>query len=116
MQILQKNGFRPALVKYSKDLNKIVDLWEDNIKKNPETYGQFIEFNPRSKLQRVKEIIDEDIKKYKEIEAEGLTGNTDWRTKWIEYTERRYLKIIKDNNLEINGKINIDAVDILQGK
>ncbi|XP_071178047.1 uncharacterized protein [Mytilus edulis] len=111
-----KNGFRPALVKYSKDLNKIVDLWDDIIKTNPETYGQFIEFNPRSKLQKVKEIINEDIKKYKEIEAEGLTGNTDWRKKWIEYTERRYLKIIKDNNLEINGKINIDAVDILQGK
>lgn len=111
-----KNGFRPALVKYSKDLNKIVDLWDDIIKKNPETYGQFIEFNPRSKLQKVKKLIDEDVKKYKEIEAEGLKGNTDWRKKWIEYTERRYLNIIKDNNLEINGKINIDNIDILQGK
>lgn len=73
-------GFQPALAKYRNDLKKIADVWSDIIENKPNKFGQFIEGNPRSKLQKVKEFIDEQKNKYKEFETEGRRRNTEWHT------------------------------------
>ncbi|CAC5364492.1 unnamed protein product [Mytilus coruscus] len=114
-----KGGFRPALVKYRKDLKQLADSWSDIIQNNPEKFGRFIEAYPRFKLEKVKKSIDAHIKKYKEFENEGLKGNKDWQKNWIEYTEQKYKELITSNNLEkmhTIDTINLPEKDYLHGK